>query len=62
MLGVCNANSIYKESIDGSTSSQRYSRCFYTDMKTAIDCLKNFDEQLKTLHPDVAYKIRTLMS
>jgi hypothetical protein len=35
----------------------RYKRCIFTDMKIAIDCLKELDDKLKTLHPDVYYKI-----
>lgn len=41
--------------------AELYKRDIYTDMKIAIDCLKEFNDKLKTLHPDVFYKIRQLI-
>ena len=37
---------------------ERYKRDLFADLKIAIDLLKQFDDSLKTLHPDVIYKIR----
>lgn len=45
----------------GIGNDERYKRDIFTDMKIAIDCLKSFNESLLSLHPDVIYKIRTLI-
>jgi hypothetical protein len=42
-------------------SSERYKRDIFTDMKIAIDCLKDFNDKLNALHPDIVYKIRALI-
>lgn len=41
--------------------SERYKRDMFEDMKTAIDHLKEFNDKLNTLHPDIIYKIRSLI-
>lgn len=41
--------------------TERYKRDLFTDMKIAIDCLKEFNDKLNTLHPEVIYKIRSLI-
>lgn len=40
---------------------KRYQRCIYTDLKEALDYLKEFSERLDNLHPEVLYKIRSMM-
>ena len=39
-----------------------YERDLFEDMKTAIDLLKDFNSKLNKLHPDVIYKIRSLIN
>jgi hypothetical protein len=41
--------------------AERYKRDIFVDMKIAIDCLKEFNDKLNTLHPDIVYKIRSLI-
>lgn len=42
-------------------TQERYMRCIFQDMKIAIDLLKDFNTKLNTLHPDISYKIRSLL-
>lgn len=44
-----------------SEDVNRYKRCIFDDMKTAIDLLKVFNDALKELHPEVFYKIKQLL-
>lgn len=57
MLGRQEMNCV--PSIGGD--SERYKRDIFVDMKIAIDCLKEFNDKLNTLHPDIVYKIRSLI-
>lgn len=41
--------------------SELYKRDIFTDLKCAIDYLQEFNDKLKALHPDVIYKIRSLI-
>ena len=38
-----------------------YKRDLFEDLKIGLDCLKEFNNKLLTLHPDVLYKIRQIM-
>lgn len=38
-----------------------YKRDLYEDLKIGLDCLKELNNKLLTLHPDVFYRIRQLM-
>jgi hypothetical protein len=58
MLGRCDANQCVPSN---SGDAERYKRDIFTDMKIAIDCLRDLDEKLKVLHPDVFYKVRQLI-
>lgn len=40
----------------------RYQRCVYNDLKLAIDFLKEFNEKLNSLHPEVINKIRVILN
>lgn len=40
--------------------AERYQRDIFSDMKSAIDFLKEFNDKLNTLHPDCVYKIKQL--
>lgn len=60
MLGVNPGAQCIVPLVDESFK-ERYTRCVFEDMKIAIDCLKSLDDKLKTLHPDVLYKIRSLI-
>lgn len=42
-------------------AEERYKRCIFADMKIAIDLLKEFDDKLKVLHPDIIYRVRQLI-
>ena len=44
-----------------SGTDERYRRDLYTDMKIAIDAMKEFNEKLNTLHPGVIYKIKNIL-
>jgi len=46
---------------DELNRAERYSRCIFQDMQTAIGLMKVFSDQLSSLHPDVIYKIRNLL-
>lgn len=39
----------------------RYQRDLFNDLKIAIDYLKEFNDKLNNLHPDVCYKIRSII-
>jgi len=41
-------------------NSAKYKRDIFTDMKIAIDYLKEFNNKLLELHPEVIYKIRQI--
>jgi hypothetical protein len=41
---------------------ERYKRSVWDDLIFAIQLLKNFDEELKKLHPDVTHRIRQIMN
>ena len=47
--------------VPSNGSDERYKRDIFTDLKIAIDCLKEFNDKLNTLHPDIVYKIRSLI-
>jgi hypothetical protein len=38
----------------------KYQRCMFADMKLAIDYLKEFNDKLNQLHPDILYKIKQI--
>lgn len=58
-------NNICSVPADAKDQEIYLSRCkrdLYEDLKTAIDCLKNLDDTLNTLHPDVRYKIQRFLT
>lgn len=54
-MNQCIAQSVNKD------AEEKYKRCIFADMKIAIDLLKEFDDKLKVLHPDVIYRVRQLI-
>lgn len=44
-----------------SKTDNLYKRDLFEDMKIGLDCLKELNNKLLTLHPDVLYKIRQIM-
>jgi hypothetical protein len=58
MLGKQEVNCVQGSS---GPDSERYKRDLFVDMKIAIDCLKEFNDKLNTLHPEIIYKIRCLI-
>ena len=40
---------------------KRYERCIFHDMKLGIDYLKEFTDKVNSLHPDVYFKIKSLI-
>jgi hypothetical protein len=58
MLGRCGTDQCVPSS---GGDAERYKRDIFTDMKIAIDCLRDLDDKLKVLDPDVSYKVRQII-
>ena len=62
MLGLNNTFCAVPSPAYEKDLQERYKRSMWDDLIFAVQLLKNFDEELRKLHPDVTYRIRQLMN